>query len=246
MTKSFQLNQKKNREVKKANYKKHPLWEKNGIWIKIFLPLGWILMFTGIVSGLYGFINAPGSVLIDTLFLLMFPSMFVALFFTYRLKWLQSNSDDGTSRINSTLILNDTTLISSYTLPDMGYESRHIVEVPYEKIEKLIYNKRHKRLLIIGEGCLTIYDNYQKGQIYINESYSHVTGHPKWIKGKLSHEQGELNFNSDMVLYDIFDDFDQFMQEVSEQSKVTIQYIDEPEAIMQSKYNKADLYSSIN
>lgn len=246
MNRGFDLDIKKRRRMKKKNYKRHPLWEKWKVWIYIFLPLslisliGIVISFALLMGADNGHNEMFGYMLLSTPFVFIIAVIFMSL----RISIKQRGSDQA-ERQNSTLFLEETGIVSAFSLFKNDFKSRHVVEIPFDKIEKLIYNKRHERLMIIGKGYLTVYDDYERGIIYVNQTNKNITGKKHEIESKIPTNSKALGVNSHMVIYDIFDDFKTFMQIVSERSNVEIQTLNVPEAIDQPKYNAKNIYDSI-
>jgi hypothetical protein len=221
MLKEYEVNQTRRWDLAKKQIKRHPKWNKRK-WVRwtlltlcIAAPIvgvSFALTNPGIVfrelDGSVANIDIILNICFSVLVFSMFPGMVTLPYFA---SLRGTCFDESNYKLQETLCLTDEGIQNIYHPLDAS-ESNYAIQaiVPYHGITKLVYNNYHERLQVFGEQQVTRYLNYERNV----------------VDYKVVHQPNE---GYSRRFYAYYENFEDFMNTVSEKSGLPIEHINYPE-----------------
>lgn len=190
------------KKIQKTQYKKHPKWKKR-LWVRIILGIFSILM------GVYGLVSIEAESLIEAV-IMNFGMMTLlgTIPWIIYTKVLQNSCMCVVDyREDDSIIMDENGLKYLYHPSNANNrKSYQRLEIDFENITKLIFNKYHERIDIYGKHC----------EVWINNIEN-----SKKSKRKNVNKQGTR-----IRLYLYFDDNEEILRVIEKNSPVSIEIID--------------------
>lgn len=223
MLKEYAVNDQMQWELSKRQLKRHPKWRKSQWTRRILLTLCIIAPIAGVIFALtnpgIAFRELDGSVanidnVLNMCFCILVFSMFPGIItLTYFAVLRGKCFDESNYKSNETLCLTDDGLQNIF-LPSDETNSNAMFEeqMPYDGMDRLVYNEYHERFQVFGKLKSIKYLDYQKGTIDYQEEHKSKKGYSR-------------------SFYAYYENFEDFMNTVSEKSGLKIKHINRPEEI---------------
>jgi hypothetical protein len=209
MLKEYAVNGGLQWELSKRQLKRHPKWRKSR-WIRrILLTLCIVAPIVGVFFSLsnpgFAFRELDGSVAdIDNILNICFSILFfsvIPLIITlpYFAVLRGKCFDESNYKSNETLCLTDDGIQNVFLPSDeMSSDAMFEEQMPYEGMDRLIYNEYHERFQVFGKLKSIKYLDYQKGTIDYKEEHKSKKGYSR-------------------SFYAYYENFEDFMNTVSNQ-----------------------------
>ena len=210
MIKEYKIDENKKREIENTQYKKHPKWKKRAGIIKAIDIISIVMPIIIMIMWFMEFIDNSWDFMVWLKYFFIAIGVWWAFFITKigYIRILRFTCDDSVSfKVNETLIITDNYFENSYKPDGEGFnETRHITQIKYKDINRLLLNKYHNRLRVWGNMRDTRYFNYEKKDL----DYSR-------------HQKRGTTF------YLYYENNDEFIKTLVEKSGVELEVIDCPE-----------------